>query len=88
MAFGTGVANIWAREPQTMHAAAAMLAQGYPRRLTLGLGVGFPARAAGTRREFGSPRATMRDYLRSSVTATPMRSQPRWANTSLPGLTT
>jgi probable F420-dependent oxidoreductase len=64
MAFGTGVANIWAREPQTMHAAAAMLAQGYPRRLTLGLGVGFPAQAAGTRRQFGSPRATMRDYLR------------------------
>jgi probable F420-dependent oxidoreductase len=64
MSIGTGIANIWAREPQTMHAAAAMLAQAYPDRLVLGVGVGFPAQAAGTGREFGSPVTTMRDYLR------------------------
>jgi probable F420-dependent oxidoreductase len=64
MAFGTGIANIWARQPQTMHAAAAMLAQAYPRRLVLGLGVGYPEQAASAGREFGRPLATMRDYLR------------------------
>lgn len=64
MAFGTGIANIWARQPQTMHAAAAFLAQAYPNRLVLGLGVGFPEQAASARQEFGRPLATMRDYLR------------------------
>jgi probable F420-dependent oxidoreductase len=64
MAFGTGIANIWARQPQTMHAAAAMLAQAYPRRLVLGLGVGYPEQAASAGHEFGRPLATMRDYLR------------------------
>ena len=64
MAFGTGIANIWARQPQTMHAAAAMLSQAYPGRLVLGLGVGFPEQAASSGREFGRPLATMRDYLR------------------------
>ncbi|MDT5197180.1 MAG: hypothetical protein QOH20_3934 [Mycobacterium sp.] len=64
MAFGTGIANIWARQPQTMHGAAAMLAQAYPRRLVLGLGVGYPEQAASAGREFGRPLATMRDYLR------------------------
>ncbi|MEP7026546.1 MAG: LLM class flavin-dependent oxidoreductase, partial [Actinomycetota bacterium] len=40
MVFGTGIANIWARSAQTMHGAAALLAQAYPGRLVLGLGVG------------------------------------------------
>lgn len=63
LAFGTGIANIWAREPQTMHAAAAMLAQAYPGRLMLGLGVGYPAQAEGGGRAFGKPLATLRDYI-------------------------
>lgn len=62
-AFGTGIANIWAREPQTAHAAAATLAQAYPDRLVLGLGVGYAEQAAATGREFGSPLAAMRAYL-------------------------
>lgn len=60
---GTCVANIWARPAQTMHAAAAQLAQAYPGRIVLGLGVGYPEQAASVGREFGSPLATMRDYL-------------------------
>src|SRR5262245_27239816 len=32
MTFGTGIANIWARAPQTAHGAAALLAQAYPGR--------------------------------------------------------
>lgn len=63
MVFGTCVANIWARPAQTMHAAAAQLAQAYPGRIVLGLGVGYPEQAASVDREFGSPLATMRDYL-------------------------
>lgn len=63
MTFGTCIANVWARPAQTMHAAAAQLAQAYPGRLVLGLGVGYREQAAGVGREFGSPLATMRDYL-------------------------
>jgi alkanesulfonate monooxygenase SsuD/methylene tetrahydromethanopterin reductase-like flavin-dependent oxidoreductase (luciferase family) len=36
--FGTCIANIWARPAQTMHAAAAQLAQVYPGRIVAGLG--------------------------------------------------
>ena len=63
MVFGTGIASIWARSPQTMHGAAALLAQAYPDRFVLGLGVGYPEQAASVGREFGRPLATMRDYL-------------------------
>jgi probable F420-dependent oxidoreductase len=63
MVFGTCIANIWARPAQTMHAAAAQLAQAYPGRFVLGLGVGYPEQAIGVGQEFGSPLATMRDYL-------------------------
>jgi probable F420-dependent oxidoreductase len=71
MAFGTCVANIWARPPQTAHSAAAYLAQAYPGRFTLGLGVGYPQQAKSVGREFGSPLATIRDYI------TGMNSQTR-----------
>jgi probable F420-dependent oxidoreductase len=64
LTFGTGIANIWAREPQTLHAGAAFLAEAYPDRLVLGVGVGYPQQAEGTGRHFGRPLATMRDYVR------------------------
>ena len=63
MVFGTSIANIWARQPETMHGAAALLAQAYPGRFVLGLGVGYPEQAASTGREFGRPLATMRGYF-------------------------
>ncbi len=63
LVFGTGIANIWARPPQTAHGAAALLSQGFPDRFVLGLGVGYPHQAASVGRAFGSPVATMRDYL-------------------------
>lgn len=62
MRFGTGIANIWARQPETMQAAAAQLAQAYPGRFVLGIGVGYPAQAAAAGREFGRPLATLRAY--------------------------
>ncbi|WP_156687112.1 TIGR03620 family F420-dependent LLM class oxidoreductase [Mycobacterium sp. Marseille-P9652] len=61
--FGTCIANVWARPPQTMHAAAAQLAEAHPGRIVLGLGVGYPEQAAAVDREFGRPLATMREYL-------------------------
>lgn len=63
MTFGTGIANIWARAPQVAHGGAAVLAQAYPDRFVLGLGVGYPAQAESVGREFGSPLATLRDYV-------------------------
>jgi probable F420-dependent oxidoreductase len=63
MVFGTCIANIWARPAQTMHAAAAQLAQAYPGRFVLGLGVGYPEQATAVGREFGKPLTTMREYL-------------------------
>ena len=63
MVFGTCIANIWARPAQTMHAAAAQLAEAYPGRLVVGLGVGYPEQAASVGQEFGRPLVTMRDYV-------------------------
>ena len=63
MVFGTCIANIWARPAQTMHAAAAQLAQAYPGRFVMGLGVGYREQAASVGREFGRPLTTMREYI-------------------------
>jgi probable F420-dependent oxidoreductase len=63
MVFGTSIANIWARAPQTAHGAAALLSQAFPDRFVLGLGVGYPHQAASVGREFGRPVGTMREYL-------------------------
>jgi probable F420-dependent oxidoreductase len=63
IAFGTGVANVWARPPETAHGAAASLAEAFPDRVVLGLGVGYPDQAATVGRAFDRPLETMRDYL-------------------------
>ena len=61
--FATGIANIWSRLPQITNAASAQLAEAYPDRFVLGLGVGYPQQAQLAGREFGRPLATMRAYL-------------------------
>jgi probable F420-dependent oxidoreductase len=63
MIFGTCIANMWARPPQTAAAASAQLADAYPGRFVLGLGVGFPQQAESVGRDFGQPLATARSYL-------------------------
>lgn len=68
MVFGTGITNVWTRAPQTAHAAAALLAQSYPDRFVLGLGVGYPDQARMVGRELGSSMATLRDYLAAMAT--------------------
>jgi probable F420-dependent oxidoreductase len=63
LVLGTSIANIWARAPQVAHGASALLAQAFPGRFVLGLGVGYPQQAASVGRDFGKPLATMRGYL-------------------------
>jgi len=63
MVFGTCIANMWARPAQTSHGAATVLAEAYPGRFVLGLGVGYPQQAEAVGREFGRPVATARSYL-------------------------
>jgi len=70
MAFGTGVANVWVREPQTLAAAAGQLAQAHPGRFILGIGVGYPQQAETAGRDYGRPLDTMRDYQRRMGEAT------------------
>jgi probable F420-dependent oxidoreductase len=70
LVLGTSIANIWARAPQTAHGAAALLAQAFPGRFVLGLGVGYPQQAASVGREFGRPMATMRGYLEQMTAPT------------------
>ncbi|MFF0488403.1 TIGR03620 family F420-dependent LLM class oxidoreductase [Nocardia sp. NPDC004068] len=60
---GSGVANLWARPGITMAAGAATLAEAYPERFVLGLGVGFPRQAESLGRAYGRPLARMREYL-------------------------
>ena len=63
MTFGTCIANIWVRPPQTAHAAASQLSDAYPGRFILGLGVGRPHQAKSVGRDFGTPVGTARSYL-------------------------
>src|SRR5258708_8620099 len=42
MGFGTCITNIWSRPAHTMHAAAAQLAEAYPGRFVMVLGVPYP----------------------------------------------
>jgi probable F420-dependent oxidoreductase len=70
LVLGTSIANIWARPPQTAHGASALLAQAFPGRFVLGLGVGYPQQAASVGRDYGRPIATMRGYLEQMVAPT------------------
>jgi probable F420-dependent oxidoreductase len=76
MTFGTAVANVWARPPQTMHGAAALLADAYPGRLVLGIGVGYPFQAAQVGRDFGRPLTVIRDYFEQMTAEQPLAQVP------------
>lgn len=75
MTLGTGIANMWARAPQTLHGGAVLLAQAYPGRFVLGIGVGYPSQAESVGRDYGSPLATIRDYV-TGMTAPTMMPAP------------
>lgn len=60
----TGVANIWARDPAAMANGARLLAEAYPGRIVLGMGVSHPesVRRRGAH-EYRRPLTRMRGYL-------------------------
>ena len=64
MVVATGIANIWARDPVTMTAAQLTLAEAYPERFLLGLGVSHARLIEGLRgHRYERPLTTMRRYL-------------------------
>jgi probable F420-dependent oxidoreductase len=64
MVIATGIANIWARDPVTMTAAQFTLAEAYPERFLLGLGVSHARLVEGLRgHRYEQPLTAMRRYL-------------------------
>ena len=59
----SGIANIWARDPTAMAAGGKSLADAWPKRFILGLGVSHAPMVAGRGHSYDHPVARMRDYL-------------------------
>lgn len=60
---GSSVANLWARHPAAMHGAASVLADAYPGRLALGVGVSMSTFVEQSGQKWTSPLNRMREYL-------------------------
>lgn len=72
----TGIANIYARDPVTMAAAQKTLAEAYPQRFVLGLGVShIPLVEQMRGHRYGKPVASMRAYL-DGMDRAPYRAVP------------
>jgi probable F420-dependent oxidoreductase len=69
MTIASGIANIYARDPTAMAAGANAVAEAYPGRFVLGLGVSHVAQVAPRGHEYRSPVATMREYLQAMDSA-------------------
>src|SRR6476469_8382742 len=63
MIVATGIANIYARDPMAMANGARTLAEAYPGRFLLGLGVSHAPSVADRGHVYDKPIATMRAYL-------------------------
>ncbi|HYM50554.1 MAG TPA: LLM class F420-dependent oxidoreductase [Candidatus Limnocylindrales bacterium] len=61
--YATGIANIYVRDPMAMAAGQKTLAEAFPDRFLLGLGVSHAPMVQGRGHEYGKPVATMRAYL-------------------------
>lgn len=59
----TGIANIWVRDSTAMTAAANTLAEAYPNRFILGLGVSHAEQVNHRGHQYGRPLTAMREYL-------------------------
>ncbi len=59
----TGIASIWARDPMAMANAGRTLAEAYPGRFVMGLGVSHPFLNEPRDRPYQRPLSAMRDYL-------------------------
>src|SRR5581483_10679883 len=78
----TGIANIWARDAMTMASAQRTLAEAYPDRFLLGIGVSHAPLVEGVRgHHYRRPLSAMRTYLdamdRAPFTAAPPAIAPR-----------
>jgi probable F420-dependent oxidoreductase len=70
MVIATGIANIWARDPLAMTAGQLTLAEAYPQRFLLGLGVSHAPLVEGIRgHQYQQPFTAMRHYLDAMDTA-------------------
>lgn len=76
LTMATGVANIWARPPETAHGASALLEDAFPGRFVLGIGVGYPFQASAVGADFGKPLRTMREYLQRMHVEQPISPPP------------
>jgi probable F420-dependent oxidoreductase len=63
MVIATGIANIYARDPMAMANGARALADAYPGRFVLGIGVSHAPSVAARGGSYGKPIETMRAYL-------------------------
>lgn len=59
----TGIANIWARDPMAMAAAQKTLAEAYPDRFLLGIGVSHAPLVGMRGHDYSKPFSAMRNYL-------------------------
>ena len=75
MVLATGIANIYARDPGAMIGAARTLAEAYPERFVLGIGVSHAPSVAARGSVYGLPVATMRAYL-DAMDAAPWSGPP------------
>jgi probable F420-dependent oxidoreductase len=69
MAIATGIANIYARDPMAMANGARALADAYPGRFVLGIGVSHAPSVTQRGSAYGRPVETMRAYLDAMAAA-------------------
>jgi probable F420-dependent oxidoreductase len=72
---GTGIANIWARDPVAMAAAQRTLAEAYPGRFVLGIGVSHAPIVGARGHRYERPLERMRAYL-DAMDAAPWQGPP------------
>ncbi|GAA3982872.1 TIGR03620 family F420-dependent LLM class oxidoreductase [Actinomadura viridis] len=75
IAVGSAIANVWARHPAAMQGGASVLADSYPGRLALGVGVSMNAVVERSGQKWERPLGRMRAYLDRMDTA--VESAPR-----------
>jgi probable F420-dependent oxidoreductase len=75
MVIGTGIANIWARDPVAMAAAQRTLTEAYPGRFVLGIGVSHAPIVDARGHRYQRPLERMRAYL-DAMDAAPWQGPP------------
>src|SRR5215211_1114395 len=77
IAVGTGIAQIYGRDPMTMSGGWKTIAEAFPGRFVLGLGVSHQPMVEGLRRQtYGPPLTAMREYLDRMDTAMYVAAEP------------